>query len=803
MEGGITEQDLYESLSALPNNKTPGTDGLTVEFYKAFWDILKKPLCKCVKAIYDKGELSEDQKRGVINLLPKPDKDIRAIKNWRPISILNVDYKLITKTLADRLKLVLPDIIHPDQCGYVRDRKIGENIRIVHDLIHYCNDHDVEGLLVFLDFEKAFDSVSWEFINHTLTEFGLGSVFKKWINILYNDINSSVINKGHMSQTFKLKRGIRQGCPISAYIFILCAELLAQKLRANADIHGLNIGETEFKLLQFADDTVLILKDTSSLKFSLDILKDFATVSGLRLNKSKTEVFNLGKGIEINGLSKLGFKVTTEPIRYLGIWFEKDIISMEYKNFRHKLEKIRNILKLWLQRDLSLKGKITVIKALAMSQLIFSLTMLVAPKWVIEEANTLFYKFLWGGKPDKVKRTTIMRQIQDGGLKMPDIDTMARALKIGWIKKLFEDQSRKWTIIPSTYFSYINFTDFCKSNYSTEFIPLNVPGFYSQSLWALREVVPREVTETSEIINQSLWFNRNITQNSYPMFNRDWYTKGIKTIADIIDENGDFLSSEKLKEKFNICSTNFLEYLGLRHAIPFEWKKKIQATKPNLTDLYTTVMLRCNGKMLELKHTVTKMLYWELLKTKCNMEVTGIMYWVNAGLTTPQDMAKYYMIPFASTTECKVQSLQYKILHTFYPCRLKLKQWKIKESDQCLYCEEPDNLLHHFARCPQIIYFWDSFANWWSTLCGSCDSLSEIDIMLGRQGSKCHTIQLNFAILYAKWYIYKTKYLEEECFFLLFLPDFKTRLQVEERVYSNQGKYGIFIDRWYEILSNM
>jgi len=278
LDNVITEQELAEALSCLPVNKTPGLDGLTVEFYKYFWNYVKTPLLNCLQTSFDKEQLSLDQRRGVVTLIPKPGKDLRYLKNWRPVTVLNVDYKLLTKTLADRLKFVLPDIIHEDQCGYVMGRLIGQNIRIVQDLIEFTKLHNIEGFLIFLDFEKAFDTLSWDFIQHTLNVFKFGENFIKWIKILYTNITSSVTNNGHMTQHFNLFRGIRQGCPISAYIFILCAELLSIRLRECSDIKGITIGKFEYKTMQFADDTVLVLKDYSSISKALMILKNLKNV---------------------------------------------------------------------------------------------------------------------------------------------------------------------------------------------------------------------------------------------------------------------------------------------------------------------------------------------------------------------------------------------------------------------------------------------------------------------------------------------------------------------------------------------
>ena len=152
-----------------------------------------------------------------------------------------------------------------------------------------------------------------------------------------------VINNGNMSSTFDLNRGIRQGCPISAFIFILCAEMLSEKLRTCKDVKGLVIGDITYKVTQFADDTALLLKDTNSFAEALKVLNIFYKCSGLKLNMSKTIVVKLGcanSDMEnADDLLKLGFNWCTGSFRYLGIWFDTDDLIMEYKNFRHRLEK--------------------------------------------------------------------------------------------------------------------------------------------------------------------------------------------------------------------------------------------------------------------------------------------------------------------------------------------------------------------------------------------------------------------------------------------------------------------------------
>ena len=154
-----------------------------------------------------KGKLSMSQRRGVITLLHKKGKDEEQIKNWRPISLLNIDYKIMTKVLARRLEKVIDHIIHPNQSGFIKGRFIGEGIRFVEDLIEYSDNYYKNGILLQLDFEKAFDSIEWDFMLRVVKKFGFGPDFINWIKLCYTDISSTVINAGFTSQWFTLSRG--------------------------------------------------------------------------------------------------------------------------------------------------------------------------------------------------------------------------------------------------------------------------------------------------------------------------------------------------------------------------------------------------------------------------------------------------------------------------------------------------------------------------------------------------------------------------------------------------------------------
>ena len=255
LEGIITKQEATEALRAMKNDKSPGTDGMTVNFFKFFWTDIGYFVVRSINEGFMRGEMSVTQKEGVIICLPKEGKPREYLENWRPISLLNVAYKIGSSCIANRIKAVLPKLINEDQTGFIPGRYIGDNIRILYDIMTFLEDNQLPGLLVSIDFQQAFDTVNWIYMNRILHVFGFGKDICRWISTFYKNIKSYVIVNGNISTSFEIQRGYRQGDPISPYLFVLCSEILAVKIRADKDIKGINIFDNEFKINQFADDT--------------------------------------------------------------------------------------------------------------------------------------------------------------------------------------------------------------------------------------------------------------------------------------------------------------------------------------------------------------------------------------------------------------------------------------------------------------------------------------------------------------------------------------------------------------------
>ena len=796
-EQDIDLEEIGHALKELQNGKSPGSDGFTPDFYKFFWAKIKIMVLNSIKQAYEQGELSIEQKRGIINLIPKKDKDIRYLKNWRPISLLNTDYKILTKLLAMRLKRVLPSVINEDQVAYLKDRFIGQNIRTIFDVMEHTKTTNETGIIAFLDFEKAFDTIRWDVVEDTLNIFGVGENFVKWVKAIYKGSEACVTNNGYSSPFFKLERGVRQGCPLSAYLFIMVVELLSNKIRKTKDIKGIMIEETEIKILQMADDTTIFVEDIASLKQVLRIISLFHIFAGLRLNKTKTEAIWLGRSRNSHE-KPLGLKWVKE-IHSLGIFFSYDTDYVVQKNFTEKIKLFKKVLDLWSQRDLSLIGKITIMKSLAFSLLTYQCCSIEPPDKFIDEVTDIAFKFLWSGKKDKVKRKTIIADYGDGGLKMLDFKSFISAQRAMWVKRICKEGKASWKAYPNHILNKLIGPNSFKCNLNTE-NTYNITGFYWSIIknWTLLTEIKSEDMDVYDIRQQCIWLNKHIKISKKEIKWKAWIDHGIYLIHDILDDKGNFISIAKMEELFNF-KCDFMKYNSLKDSIPKEWRDKLKTATVSRNDINIKDDLTLNfgTHSLSIKYISNREVYWKLIKQIQISHVTKTK-WESELNINPEKWEKIFYNSF-KIRETKIRSFQYKLLMKLVPCNLYLYKIGRTNSDKCNSCNETDDLIHYFYECEEVIVFWNSFSNWWNNMMNDTLTIDKTIAIIGKIERNKKKEQLNALLQLARWYIYTEKLNSQNPFLYKFLCHLKYKLIIEKIIYLRNNNTAGFDKMWEDV----
>ena len=307
------------------------------------------------------------------------------------------------------------------------------------------------------------------------------------------------------------------------------------------------------------------------------MLSHFAKCAGLKLNKGKSEVIRLGNCVE-KSKTVCGMQIVNKPIKTLGVWISNDSGEIPELNFKERISKLKNLLNMWKQRALTLKGKITIINSLALSQIMYICNVLYVSPDIIKEVNDLIFSFLWPKKVH-VKKSTIIGLIEEGGLKMPDFEIKILACKAMWVKRLL--LNNKCAVLAESFGLPLQFKEMCKLNVDMKFLDTYHSTFYRQVLdsWYSLQDIPCK--KGSDVMKQFLWFNKNIVVDCKPIFIEAMYKKSIKYINDLLSEEGQFLQLNTLNDTFGTNLT-VMQYNSIKSAIPKEWKRLLRSVNNRL-----------------------------------------------------------------------------------------------------------------------------------------------------------------------------------------------------------------------------
>ena len=804
-KGLITYEECLKALKSLKNGKTPGLDGITTDFYKFFWIDISTTVLQSINYAFAKNEMSKEQRSGLISLSPKKNKLRKFLKNWRPITLLTVDYKLLAKALALRLRTILPDYIDESQFGYVKDRYIGENIRCVMDLNTFCAKENKEAYAIQIDFEKAFDSVNWEFMAICLEEMNFDKDFINWVKVLYKNTTSCVANNGHKTENFNLKRGVHQGCPLSALLFIILVQVLKHMLHQCKDISGILVGDKEIKILQMADDTTILTSNMKDIPKILKLLKVFYEISGLKTNVDKTVAYKLGRNKDFtHSTHYLGLTWSKPPINLLGISITENIDDLKKENFTNRIESMSLLTRIWSGRNLSMKGKLVVINSLLIPKLIYPCTILDVPTDTVKKVSNIIRDFFWNWKRPKIKVDVLVRKIENGGIKYPCLDCKIKSWKTLWAIRALKTEHLKplWTrIVDKLLPTGISLTYLFKCKPNKKFLDTycpDLPIFYKDIILNWSEINKDIKFKTKESIKQEpLWLNYNIIAGREPMYNPHAASHKILYIADVLNANEDFASNLELNTKYHTNLT-FLDTLKIRLTIPHEWK---QILLGKTEEIKTDELL--HKKLHNYKKLKTNDIYWTLLEKnhECQKITTTQAYWQEKYNLDIDDFKYFLLLPYKSTRRTTLQALQYKIIYKIINCNYWLHKITIIDSPKCRFCTQQETVEHFFYGCKITKEFWYAFQTWWNiNTCQNINIIYEYDVVLGYKRDKEENKVFNCCILIAKHMIYNNKNTNTQPDIYKFHCALKDFITIEKYIATNQNSLDSMKDDWGDLM---
>ena len=754
IEGLISVTELSNSLSKMNNNKTPGLDGFPVDFYKVFWIKIKWFVLRAINESYKNKILPLSMRQVIITSIPKGDKPREFLKNWRPISLLNVSYKLASSAIANRIKSVLPSIISETQTGFLQERYIGESTRLIYDIMNHCETNNKAGLLMLIDFEKAFDSISWDFMLTAFKYFNFGDSILNWIKLFNTDVKAAINQSGYLSEFFKIHRGCRQGDPISSYEFLVCAEILYLMINNNLDIKGIFIQNIEYELTQFADDTTIIMDGTEkTLQATLNTLEVFGTYSGLKMNTSKTKIIWIGRKKFCK--DKLH---TTHPLIWgestfdlLGLSFTVNLKDMIKLNYSKYITQITKSITHWRKRYLTPLGKITVIKTFFLGKFIHLFTTLpTPPAYIFKEINTLFYNFLWDNKNDKIKREQISKPYNQGGLNMVDITAFIQSLKLSWIRKFIYSETKPWYLLLKNEIEYPLLLLNLGYEYTNKIMNKTQNQFWKDILLSWSTFQKKMPINKFTVLTHPLWYNPSLTKT--PLMNTAWYNNGIRTVSDMIDPNGNLYSHETICTNYKVPKLDFLTYHKLNKSISkilkdiFETQTYPIIPKPSIPQQIVYLIYPPKG---------TKNFY-QILSNSDRKIYKNSKWDQDIGYQiSEQNWIYAYNICFKTINDHYLIWNQYKLLNRILGTNSLLFKMKIKTTNKCRICQDnEETLCHIFTNCQQVIALWEDLSTWITHRVKVNIIFTPITIILGYMNTDNNQIPINSIILSAKSYIF-------------------------------------------------
>ncbi|GKD94613.1 RNA-directed DNA polymerase, eukaryota [Tanacetum coccineum] len=384
IESEVTIEEIKKAVWDCGTEKAPGPDGFTFGFYRHYWYLIHNDVYAAVRYFFMNIDIPKGCNSSFIALIPKSS-NANLVKDFRPISLIGSLYKIIAKILANRLVGVLDNIVSEVQSAFIADRQILDGPFILNEVLQWCKTKAKQAMIFKVDFEKAFDSVRWDFLDDVLRKFGFGDTWCKWIQCCLKSSRGSILVNGSPTEEFQFGKGLKQGDPLSPFLFILIMESLHLSFQRIVDagmFHGIKLGGGLVNLshMFYADDVVFVGQwCASNITTLIHVLDCFHKASGLRINMSKSKIMGVHVDSErVNRAAmKLGCLVLKTPFTYLGSIVGGNMSRKQ--SWIETVDKIKKRLSKWKMNTLSIGGRLTLTKSVLGSTPLYHFSLFKVP----------------------------------------------------------------------------------------------------------------------------------------------------------------------------------------------------------------------------------------------------------------------------------------------------------------------------------------------------------------------------------------------------------------------------------------
>ena len=684
IESNLSTEEIYETLKDC-DDSAPGPDGIPYSLIKLTWNYFGKTLIESWNYAEKIGKLAPSHDMSYLRLLPKEGKDTRLLKNWRPITLSNCDFKLITKTLSWRLAKAVDSVISPNQTAYMRDRQISDNLNIMLYTIEQSKEK--EGMIVSLDAEKAFDSIEHWYIKEVLKKIGL-NCFLGTFNLLYKSQLVEIILNGSNAGNYRIKNGVKQGDALSCILFILGVEPLLRKINEDSLIENLRINDIAMpRAIAYADDICCLIKPkASSLQRIFDNYDELTKLSGLRLNADKTELIAVGGPDSYNvTYDNKDVRIDkSSQIKINGLMLSFDTEQARNDNVSKMYDAVKKQLFSWSKRSLSILGKIQIFKTFGLSQILYTLAVLQLTKKEERSLTNLIYKYIWtknldGNKaPDRLKRQILLNKIKELGFGMINYVEVVEGIRIRNLIRLLN--SDRGTL-----------SDIIKSSVTSSLINL-------KNIYPIRDTIDGAIKQF-----RLKWLDC-ISQNQYNTNPSILRLVGREYIGNLVKTN---FRKQKIVRELRNESLSQVAIVNVNHPI---FRKLIPSVASLLINLQNKELLHSDISIIkwdEYPHK-GKTLIWPKISSKVIRESNR-----KANTQSPKlienpilEQTEHLGRIIASLTNSKLKSILLRCLHGDVYSKDRMLRFGMTTDNLCPRCAEVETIKHMLFECQYVRTIW-------------------------------------------------------------------------------------------------